>query len=69
MFTRKYLFRYEKARKIEPGYCNFSKTMTTLKFKLAQIKINLIYTLINFLKKVRTIQLYSTTSYIPMAKF
>ena len=32
---------------MKPGYCNFSKAVTTLKFKPAQIKINLIHSLIN----------------------
>ena len=32
---------------MKPGYCNFSKAMTTLMFKPTQIKINLIHSLIN----------------------
>ena len=32
---------------VEHGYCNFSKAMTTLKSKHAQIKINLLHDSIN----------------------
>ena len=32
---------------LPPSYCNFSKTVTTLMFKPAQIKINLLHSAIN----------------------
>ena len=47
--SRKFSSPYKnlKYRTIEPGYYNFSKAVTTWKFKPVQIKINLIYGLIN----------------------
>ena len=36
-----------KYRIIEPSYCNFSKTVTTLKSKPVEIKINLLRGSIN----------------------